>query len=158
MKEIEQFAPHQGQVETTEQDPELVTGQQLNWGVSEGGVLTLFGQDCFVFENGNWVIPTEFGPAEVDPEPVSEDILGLIKEDEEAGNVDKIAYVGLSPLAAMRLYLEGALTEEALEASMELPDEIIATEVTLGDVKRGIVVSPLFESNVATYDKDGQIV
>lgn len=139
--------------------PELVKGQQLNWSVSEDGMLTLFEGNCYESENGNWAVPWLGGIlAEVDPAPISGEILEIIEVGKASGKEDKIAYVGLNPLAAMQLYLEGVLTKEALEASLEVQDESISTEVTLGDVQRPVVVSPLFEEGVATYDETGQIV
>ena len=130
----------------------------VNWSV-EGKSFTIFGQKATILEGGDWAVPSGLGSmlVQVDPAPLSGDILEVIANDRAAGNEDKIAYVGLTPFPALCLALEGVLTEQALAASEETLDSITAT-VMLGGTERKIVIKQELPDRFATYDENDEVV
>ena len=130
----------------------------VNYSVG-GPTFTIFDELGMVLENGDWAVPSGFGSmlVQVDPAPLSGRILKVIAIDRAAGDEDKIAYIGVTPHAALRLALEGVLTKEALLASEETPDSITAT-VRLGGIVWKLVIKQGLLYRFATYDKNDKIV
>ena len=125
----------------------------------EGPTFTIFDMKGTVLNNGDWAVPFGFGSmlVQVDPAPLSGDILKVIADDRAAGDEGKIAYIGVTPYSALRLALEGVLTEEVLSASEETPDSITAT-VRLGGIEWKLVIKQGLHYGFATYDKNNEVV
>lgn len=129
----------------------------LNWSI-EGGVFSIFGQRGYV-DGKKWAVPSGFGPAltKVNPDPVSGHILRIIAGDKRDGNEGKIAYVGVNPFVGLLLALEEVITSAILRAAIETPHSI-DLNVTLGGVKRRVVILKDATHTMATYDRKNQIV
>lgn len=133
----------------------IVSG--INWSV-EGGVFSFFGQRGYV-DGKKWTVPSGFGAllVEVDPDPIGDHICAIIAQDEQDGNADKIAYIGVQPFAGLLLALEGVLTLDTLCKAEETPDRIICT-IVLNDVERTLIVLKNASTPMATYDSNNEIV
>lgn len=128
-----------------------------NWSF-ENGVYDIFGARGYV-DGSKWVIPTGFGSllAEVGPEPISDEIRQIIAGDVEAGNGDKIAYVGVSPRWGLLLVLEGVITVEYLQTAEETSDRIMCT-VRFDGRERKFVILKDATDDAATYDSNDEVV
>jgi hypothetical protein len=125
----------------------------LNW-VVRNECFTIFGMSGFV-EGDDWHVPTDFGTlGATDRRPVSGTILDLLEN-----NVQKhrIAYIGLAPLAALFLALEGLLTVNHLLASQETVDRITCI-VALDGIERKLVILRDLTHEMAAFDQDGEII
>jgi hypothetical protein len=131
----------------------------LHWGY-QGGEFTIFGLEGWINERSRWVLPMDIvgGVSHpVAPTPLSPVILEIIQNDIREGNGDKIAYVGVNPLGALQLALEGVITEKRLREAEETVDRIVLT-VVLDGTERQLVVLENPTHEVATYDKHGKVV
>jgi hypothetical protein len=80
-----------------------------------------------LFENvGGRLTTTWFiDSIEMDPCPVQEDIISVIESDRASGKEDQIAYILISSMVAIRLFLEGVITQQHFQAAQETSDTII---------------------------------
>lgn len=123
----------------------------INWSV-DGDVFRFFGH-MGLRSGRNWIV----GHIEIDPCPVSKDILDILKDDALAGNAEKVAYVGVDPFHALYLALEGMITVENLVASVETPGRIELEFLLCGTPQKLVIIGDA-EYAMATYDSNDQIV
>jgi hypothetical protein len=129
--------------------------QGRNWSIT-GDSFTIFGNEGYRLGT-NWVMPILGGSMEVDPEPVSAEIDALIEADVAAGKGDRIAYVGISPLTAIGLRLEGVLTDDVLTDAAET-DSTVTVTLALGGKRRKVAIMQDADHHIATFDEDGNVV
>lgn len=125
-----------------------------------GNKLRIF--DKIGFNSGqNWVINAFSGCfVEVDPNPVSPQISGIINTDIDAGNDGKIDHISLEPSQLLCLYLEGALSVKSI-VSAEDHDSMVVFHDVQFYTSKGFMNLPVWvsdEYSMATIDENGEVV
>jgi len=118
--------------------------------------------DKIGFNSGkNWVINAFAGCfVEVDPSPISPQIIGLINADINAGNLEKIDHLTLKSSNLLSLYLEGMLPVSSIVHTEDKGSWVIFKDVQF-NMSSGVVSFPIWVSDIyqiATIDKNGDIV
>jgi hypothetical protein len=102
-----------------------------NWSIdktiTDRPVVTVFDQTGYVLDDKTWRMPGCFGEVEVKPLKLGEALCELIKDFE-----GEVKLIIVASHYAVGLMLEGVVTAEALQASLESPFSIILDVVLEG--------------------------
>lgn len=138
----------------------MSSNQGIHWSI-DGRSYTLFGRTASLSGSQSfWVLP-QFGLCEIEPRPLFADIVSILNQDIAAGDEHKIDHVAITTDGALRLALEGKLTQEILEAGQVTPDSLIVVIDILGRPRKVVIYSPDVQlpfDVVATLDTEGQVV
>jgi hypothetical protein len=93
-----------------------------------GHVINLFGLKGTHHGQGQWMTTANFGSSQEpaymlvvhDPKPANHQVAQLIDTDEKAGQFDQIFRIAVSNRVAVRLYLDGTLSQENFDTATEL--------------------------------------
>lgn len=94
--------------------------------------------------------------------PASHEIEEVIESDYNADNDDKISYIVVSPLIAVRLFCEGKITRRHVDLATTSKGEIVFEDVEFdtqnGENEYKIVVKKSPQYEIATYDEDDNLI
>jgi hypothetical protein len=138
----------------------------------EGSKLELFGFVYgFLTNSKDWAIyhpsiSLFSWPNEYPPTPISPKISKIIQNDTKAGNESKIAYVGVEPIVAIKLWLEGIINQSHFTNFVEVGETTDAEdkvyielhEVILDGKPRTVRIYAFPGYSYGTFDASGNTV
>ena len=130
--------------------------------VSEEG-FTIFNANGYVENETTWRVGSASGlRIKGEPKPVLSEIEAVIEGDRLAGNEPYIAKVQISATVALRLWLEGVLTNQMLLLARSRESSVV-TIVPLGGKDRVVSIisdkdAEKFGHTIATLDDQGALI
>lgn len=127
----------------------------------DGTVLHLFGQRACV-ANGKWHFVNEMHILiEEEPNPVSPRIEEVLNQDIADCKWDRVAYLLVNPVVALKLFLEGKIMRRHIENAEASELAVIFQEVSFDTIegkKNLAVVVTRTNTRFATMDEKGEVV
>ena len=128
----------------------------LNWSV-KGRRITIFEHSAIKMASGEYDIPLFNGSTArhaSPPHSILKVLEDLIRQNIAACKCDRIDGFGISPIAGLRLFLEGILTKEMLATSIDSPDCITVILEISGSFRKITIWSPRKElpQGIEIYD------